>query len=75
MAPFSPDAVAAYLGALHGRPVRAVRIKPLGDGRCTFPMKSRSSPELVVRGDQGTARDAAGAIVELLQRRGWLSLS
>jgi adenylylsulfate kinase len=39
------------------------------------PYEIPLSPELVVRGDQGTPRDAAGAIVELLQRRGWLSVS
>jgi hypothetical protein len=31
--PFSSEAVAAYLGALHGREVRAVRVSPLGGGR------------------------------------------
>jgi adenylylsulfate kinase len=31
------------------------------------------APELVVRGDQGTPGEAAAAIVELLQRRGWLA--
>jgi hypothetical protein len=31
--PFNPHALAAYLAALHGRPVRAVRMTPLGGGR------------------------------------------
>jgi hypothetical protein len=31
--PFVPAAVAAYLERVHGRPVRAVRITPLGGGR------------------------------------------
>ena len=31
--PFVPKAVEAYLGRVHGRPVRAVRITPLGGGR------------------------------------------
>ncbi len=31
--PFVPAAVAAYLGRVHGRPVRAVRITPLGGAR------------------------------------------
>jgi aminoglycoside phosphotransferase (APT) family kinase protein len=31
--PFVPAAVEAYLGRVHGRPVRAVRVTPLGGGR------------------------------------------
>jgi aminoglycoside phosphotransferase (APT) family kinase protein len=31
--PFTADAVAAYLGAVHGREVGAVRVSPLGGGR------------------------------------------
>ena len=31
--PFNPEALAAYLGAVHARPVRAVRVTPLGGGR------------------------------------------
>lgn len=37
------------------------------------PYEIPLSPELVVRGDEGTPRGAALAVVELLQRRGWLS--
>jgi aminoglycoside phosphotransferase (APT) family kinase protein len=31
--PFNPEALAAYLGAVHARPVSAVRVTPLGGGR------------------------------------------
>ena len=31
--PFTPQALAAYLGAVHARPVGAVRVTPLGGGR------------------------------------------
>ena len=31
--PFTPQALAAYLGAIHGRAVGAVRVTPLGGGR------------------------------------------
>lgn len=31
--PFTPQALAAYLGTVHGRPVAAVRVTPLGGGR------------------------------------------
>jgi len=31
--PFTPGALEAYLGKVHGRPVRAVRVTPLGGGR------------------------------------------
>ena len=31
--PFTPEALAAYLGTLHGRPVGEVRVTPLGGGR------------------------------------------
>jgi aminoglycoside phosphotransferase (APT) family kinase protein len=31
--PFSPPALEAYLGRVHGRPVAAVRVTPLGGGR------------------------------------------
>jgi hypothetical protein len=31
--PFTPQALAAYLGAVHGRPVSDVRVTPLGGGR------------------------------------------
>jgi aminoglycoside phosphotransferase (APT) family kinase protein len=33
LAPFNPNAVAAYLGALHGQPVHAVQLASLGSGR------------------------------------------
>ncbi|HEX6158031.1 MAG TPA: hypothetical protein VFZ54_18545, partial [Burkholderiales bacterium] len=33
MSPFTPQALAAYLGAVHGRPVSDVRVTPLGGGR------------------------------------------
>lgn len=36
------------------------------------PYEPPLAPELVVRGDQGTPEQAAAAIVELLERRGWL---
>src|SRR3990172_9247275 len=31
--PFAPAAVAAYLARVHGRPVRDVRVAPMGGGR------------------------------------------
>src|SRR5512134_1366476 len=31
--PFTPEALARYLGVVHGRPVDAVRVTPLGGGR------------------------------------------
>jgi len=31
--PFTPQALAAYLGVVHGRPVSGVRVTPLGGGR------------------------------------------
>jgi adenylylsulfate kinase len=31
------------------------------------------APELVVRGDRGTPAEAAGAIMQLLEERGWIS--
>lgn len=31
--PFTTQALAAYLGAVHARPARAVRVTPLGGGR------------------------------------------
>jgi adenylylsulfate kinase len=37
------------------------------------PYEPPLAPELVVRGDRGTPGEAARAIVELLERRGWLS--
>jgi len=33
------------------------------------------APELVVRGDRGTPAEAAGAIIALLERRGWIPRS
>jgi len=33
VSPFTPQALAAYLGAVHGRPVSDVRLTPLGGGR------------------------------------------
>jgi len=33
VSPFTPQALAAYLGAVHGRPVSDVRVTPLGGGR------------------------------------------
>ena len=32
-APFTPEALARYLGTVHGRPVAGVRVTPLGGGR------------------------------------------
>src|SRR3989304_281802 len=31
--PFDPEAVAAYLARVHGRPARDVRVTPMGGGR------------------------------------------
>jgi adenylylsulfate kinase len=36
------------------------------------PYEAPPAPELVVHGDRGTPAQAASAIVELLERRGWL---
>jgi adenylylsulfate kinase len=37
------------------------------------PYEAPPAPELVVRGDRGTPAQAAAAIVELLERRGWIA--
>lgn len=36
------------------------------------PYEPPSAPELVVHGDRGTPRQAAGAILDLLEKEGWL---
>jgi adenylylsulfate kinase len=38
------------------------------------PYEPPLAPELIVRGDQGSPGQAATAIIELLERRGWLGL-
>jgi adenylylsulfate kinase len=36
------------------------------------PYEPPLAPELVVHGDRGSPRESAGAVVDLLERRGWL---
>jgi adenylylsulfate kinase-like enzyme len=38
-----------------------------------IPYEPPHAPELVLRGDQGTPRESAHAIVRLLESRGWIS--
>lgn len=38
-----------------------------------IPYEPPLAPELVVRGDRGTARESAHAVIRLLESRGWIS--